>query len=62
LIEVESLFAQFVDIRRLDLLLAIEAEVPRPQVVGHDEHDIGFIGSLRVIRCVKYGKQCYRGG
>ena len=50
LIEVEPFPTHLVDVRRLDLILAVEAKVPRPQVIGHDEHDIRLVGGFRAIR------------
>lgn len=44
--ESHALGRQAIDVRRLDLLLAVAAEVVHPKVVGHDEDEVGRLWRL----------------
>ena len=44
--EAHALRGQAVEVRRLDLLLAVAAEVAIAQVVGQDENDVGRSGRI----------------
>ena len=38
--ELHPAFGEFVDVRRLDLLLPVAAEFEAAEIVGDDEHDV----------------------
>ena len=48
LAEIEPFGSQSIDVGGSDLGLAVDPQVPRPQVVGHDEHDVGLVDSPAV--------------
>ena len=48
--EPQTLRAQPIDVRRLDLLLSVAAELTVAEVVGQDVHDIGLAPTLSRLR------------